>query len=233
MGYRFDDRTGEFKSVNDNRMGELKSTQFCYNCGGPLPTCANFCPRCRTKVLAISNSQQTKNGTTTIRTSLKLNAIKAPKRVRLASELRITKSIMPWGASCIVIPGSSKEINHDAFSNQLHLKQIEVSRTNKWFKAVDGILFNNDLTCLIKYPCEREDKVYIVPESVIRIFPYAFECCDNLRKLVLPKGLQEIGAYAFEGIPLSLIHMQIPSSTVIQKGGHATRKLRRIQIKQK
>lgn len=240
MSYKFDDKTGEFQSVNDNGNGTSTQANFCYNCGRDLPYAANFCPICGTKVCEVSimlpknrsNGSFTHNNTSMLNSStiVQTSSLNSKTNVTLPRETRITKSLIPLTARRVVIPNTFEQIDEDAFAGLYDLRQIDVSNTNMFFRSIDGVLFNIDITCLIRYPRKRIGDSYIIPNTVIRIFPHAFEGCSKLTNIILPKNLQEIGAYAFEGCNIE--HMQIPSHTIIKKGGHTPRRLRKMQTRQ-
>lgn len=240
MGYQFDNKTGEFKQTSDNNISHFKCAKFCYNCGESLPIGANFCPQCGTKVCEQSISIQkndhkndsfqlysSKSNSPTI---AETSPIHSRTNVTLPRELRITKSLIPSTARRIVIPNTFEQVDEDAFEGLYDLRQIDVSNTNMFFRSIDGVLFDIDITCLIRYPRKRTSNSYIIPDTVVRIFPHAFEGCSQLTSIILPQKLQEIGAYAFEGCIIG--NMQIPSHTIIKKGGHTPKRLRKMQMRQ-
>ena len=64
-----------------------------------------------------------------------------------------------------------------------------VDSANAFLCAEDGVLFNKDKTCLIKYPTEKTAPSYTVPDSVKTIGTSAFyEIYYNLTTLNLPEG---------------------------------------------
>ncbi len=72
------------------------------------------------------------------------------------------------------------------------LKNIEVSKDNKYFTSVDGVLFSKDMTRLIQYPYGKTQKEYTVPDSVTYIHPGAFRYCNGITKLTIGKGIAVI-----------------------------------------
>ena len=77
------------------------------------------------------------------------------------------------------------------------LKEYTVSPNNKYFAAIDGVLYNKDLTKLIEMPRERNIRKFIVPDSVTSIGYNAFWYCERLKGIILPKGLKIIESDAF------------------------------------
>lgn len=72
------------------------------------------------------------------------------------------------------------------------LKSIEVSKDNKNFTSVDGVLFNKEMTELIQYPTGKKQNEYVIPDSVTSIGFNAFCFCTGLTKLVVGKGITVI-----------------------------------------
>ena len=154
------------------------------------------------------------------------------KRIELPEK---TKIIEPYSfdgctlLSDVVLPSGLKEIGWNAFWNckSLHhihlpesvrtiqtgfahsLQEYTVSPDNKYFAAIDGVLYNKDLTKLIEMPRERNIRKFIVPDSVTSIGYNAFWYCEKLKGVLLPKGLKIIESDAF-GNCSSLKSMLLP-----------------------
>ncbi len=94
------------------------------------------------------------------------------------------------------LPQSVTTIGNDAFSNLDSLKSFSVQQENKYYKAVDGVLFNFNLTELISYPDGIEKAKYTVPSGVTTIGRYAFDDCD-IKEITLPDTLKTISDGAF------------------------------------
>ena len=96
----------------------------------------------------------------------------------------------------ISIPKNVKSIYFGTFYKDDNLKKITVDEQNKYLASKDGVLFNKDMTQLIKAPVMMTGE-YIVPESVTTICCYAFRK-SKLSKIILPDNLKEIEHSAFE-----------------------------------
>ena len=70
-----------------------------------------------------------------------------------------------------------------------------VSPKSNYFSAQDGILFNKDVTELIRYPQIRNANSYIVPSTVKRIADWGIYYNQNLRTIDL-SNVEEIGCEA-------------------------------------
>ena len=77
------------------------------------------------------------------------------------------------------------------------LKEITIDQENTAYKVQDGVLFNADMTELLRYPSLDSRTEYVIPDSVKKIELEAFEKTKNLKNVVIPSGVEEIGNAAF------------------------------------
>ena len=99
--------------------------------------------------------------------------------------------------STIKIPKSITKIGELAFSNCENLVSIEVDSLNKSYCTINGVLFNNDTTILIKYP-EGKKGAYSIPKTATQIKDDAFFHCKNLTTLTIPNTIIDLGNQYFE-----------------------------------
>ena len=80
---------------------------------------------------------------------------------------------------------------------------IIVSEENQVYASSNGILFNKDLTILIRYPNNKieDDETFtnIIPNSVVKIYNKAYYFNRKMKVLKLNDSLKEIGNFAFTG----------------------------------
>lgn len=107
----------------------------------------------------------------------------------------------------ISIPKNVKSIWFGMFYRDDNLKNITVDEQNKYLSSKDGVLFNKDMTKLIKAPVMMTGE-YTIPESVTTICMYAFRK-SKLSKIVLSDNLTQIEHSAFERCE-NLISISIP-----------------------
>ncbi|WP_310603395.1 leucine-rich repeat domain-containing protein [Anaerosporobacter sp.] len=88
------------------------------------------------------------------------------------------------------------------------LKDIHISTENEYLCIVDGVLYDKEITRLIKYPAIKSAEVFLIPETVTKICSKAFEY-TKIDKVICPNGLKEISDDAF--INSSLRHINIPN----------------------
>lgn len=96
----------------------------------------------------------------------------------------------------VVIPSSVTRIGSDAFDGCVSLLSIEVDPSNERYSSLDGVLFNKDMTHLVRCPNGKEG-AYAVPDKVTMIEGYAFHHCEKLTSILLPSSLLVIDSGAF------------------------------------
>lgn len=113
----------------------------------------------------------------------------------------------------VFIPWSVTTIAGNAFYESVGLKYIHVDKTNPTFSSYDGVLFNKDMTQLLKCPENRAGS-FKVPDGVVSIGRSAIEgkCdafmnCTKLTEVRLPGSVREIYTDAFEGSGIRSINI--------------------------
>ena len=102
------------------------------------------------------------------------------------------------GITSVTIPVSVVEIHDSVFCSFFpNLTSIDVAEDNKFYWSIDGVLFNRDMTRLIRFPQAKMINEYIIPEEVIEILPFAFSNCGNLEYVTILDGVESIGYSAF------------------------------------
>ncbi len=74
---------------------------------------------------------------------------------------------------------------------------VEVDKGNKHFKAIDGTLYSEDLSRLIKYYSGSNATDFTVPNGVREICNYAFDSSNNLEQITVSDTVIHIGYGAF------------------------------------
>ena len=114
-------------------------------------------------------------------------------------EIKIGQSVESIGESAfescsiveIILPASVNSISR-AFSYCNSMEKITVEEDNQYFCSVDGVLYDKEMTTLIKYPENKNDDEYIILNGVETIGNGALEHCNNLIKLFLPESTMNI-----------------------------------------
>lgn len=103
----------------------------------------------------------------------------------------------------ISIPKSVKEISGSTFSECYHLETINVDSENPCLSSLDGVLFNKNMTTLIKFPIGKTDSSYLIPNTVTIIGEFALSTgyetpsVDNLTDVTIPDSVIVIEDGAF------------------------------------
>lgn len=97
----------------------------------------------------------------------------------------------------ISIPASVYYIEEGAFSNSLHVHDFVVDPANEYYTAVDGVLYNKEVSLLLEYPILKETENFAIPDTVTRIADYAFDINFFMRTLYIPKSVKEVGTDQF------------------------------------
>lgn len=100
------------------------------------------------------------------------------------------------GLESIVIPDTVISIG-DRFIGCTSLSNIMVGEENTVYKSVDGVLYNKEMSTLLKCPAAKGINNFKVPEGVKKIGAEAFAECGAITGISLPDTLEEIGHLAF------------------------------------
>ena len=140
----------------------------------------------------------------------------------------------------IWLPASIKDLNPVSFNCE-NLMEVYVSEANPYYRSVNGLVFNKNLTTLVLVPggittleelpetlysigryacsrCEVLSKVEL-PASVVEIEERAFDKCKMLTSVTLSSALKYIGEDAFYGC-WRLTNIELPKS-LISLGNYA------------
>ena len=111
----------------------------------------------------------------------------------------------------IEIPKSVKNIGNSAFSGCISLTGINVSENNTAYCSENGVLYNKAKTEIMRFPCQKTDTSFTIPNGVTGIANGAFENCRNLTGITIPKGAKSIGDDVFSNCE-GLTSITIPDS---------------------
>lgn len=119
-----------------------------------------------------------------------------------------TGSFLSLKLEKLTIPKQLKDLDPGALIYP-GIRELSVSPENKYYLAKDQILFSRDQSTLVCYCTDKEGKTYRIPSSTKYIAPLAFAGNQHLEKVILHKGIKELGAGAFFGCTkLSGINLQ-------------------------
>lgn len=118
----------------------------------------------------------------------------------------------------IYVPESVLEITADGWSGAPNFASISVSPHNTVYASLDGVLYNKDLTTLIKYPVAKAGAAFDIPASVTTIGFGAFAAATNLTSVNIPTSVQTIETSAFQSCS-ALTSITIPDGVTTISGG--------------
>jgi len=113
----------------------------------------------------------------------------------------------------ITLPSSIEYIDtitSSVFGECYALKSINVDPNNKIFKSIDGVLYSKDGKSLIRYPSNKIDTSFTIPNGVTNINRNAFSECTNLVRITVPNSVVFIDGGAFYKCK-SLENIEIPN----------------------
>lgn len=99
----------------------------------------------------------------------KLEAIELPKYLE-----SVDKDAFWCGVKSLYFPETVEYLSSHFFGQAQELEDITVAPGNLYYSSLDGVLFNKDRTELLRYPVEKKDEAYSVPDGVRWIEDDAF-----------------------------------------------------------
>ncbi len=113
-----------------------------------------------------------------------------------------------FALTSVTIPDSVISIGYGAFNWCPALTSINVSAANPIYASIDGVLYDKNITTLIRCPETKSDS-FTIPDGVITIGNASFVNCQSLKSVELPDSVVTIGSAAFE-FCYSLASITIP-----------------------
>ena len=113
----------------------------------------------------------------------------------------------------IVIPKTIRFLKPGTLNRCQGLQNIVVAEDHPEFASVDGVMFDKQKTKLLAF-CSGRGGEYKVPDKTTAIGPNAFSLCINLKRVVIPESVTDIGGHTggvFLGCK-NLEHVDIPDT---------------------
>ena len=111
----------------------------------------------------------------------------------------------------VFIPASVSAIVENPFYGSTSLVRLEVKKDNAYFKSIDGVLYNRDVTTVFAYPAGSPRVFFKIPDSVTLIRNFSFGYCVYLADVFIPDSVSTIATFAFFGCQ-EITHLTIPAS---------------------
>ena len=99
------------------------------------------------------------------------------------------------GLTSVTIPKNVEKIVGSAFTGCGNLKKILVDEGNSSYSSYDGVLYDKEKTCLVQWPGGKVDGS--IPNGITSIGFTAFNGCNGLRSVTVPKSVTSIDTHAF------------------------------------
>ena len=128
----------------------------------------------------------------------------------------VNSGLAPWSRNLteISIPSTTRlwSIRSSLYENN-QIKAFKVSPNNPYYTSIDGVLYNKDVTTLLRFPTGKDARTWVFPTTVTEIGSEAF-MGSNIQKLTVPKGVTTIGGFAFAYMH-QLEQLSIPDSATL------------------
>lgn len=127
-----------------------------------------------------------------------LHTVTLPDSVTAIEERAFTGTALTQ----IHIPAKVTRIGTNAFSECFALSTI--TSDSESYPAIDNVLYEKSANgdyALIRYPSQREDPAFKIPNGVARIETHAFDSCAYLASVKMPDSVVSIGTGAFMNCP--------------------------------
>ena len=111
----------------------------------------------------------------------------------------------------LYIPKSVEEIENHALYTCLSVESVGVDPENENYSSDDGVLFTKDLALLLRYPPQKRDAEYTVPDRTECVGYWAFGGCTGLRGVTLSERTRYVCDFAFAGCS-SFAEVTVPES---------------------
>ena len=89
------------------------------------------------------------------------------------------------GLISILLSKTIQSIDRRIFTSCTQLTSIAVHPDNPYYASDNGVLYNKEMTVLIKYPIARKSE-YVIPDSVTKIDMEAFSGCTGIDSITFP-----------------------------------------------
>ena len=106
-----------------------------------------------------------------------------------------------------------KRYGWNIFDDCSSLNNIVVEVSNDYYTSINGILYDKEVSKLIKMPPNCSVEHFSIPTTVNEIVSNAFKGCSSLKTIELNDSVTKIGSGAFSGC-VSLKNVEIPNSVI-------------------
>ncbi len=144
------------------------------------------------------------------------SAITIPSKVNGLPVTIISSVFLDYNSTpkTLNLPASIDSFYYHGLSGE-SLTAINVDSANPYYTSKDGVMYNKDMTQLIKFPAAKDSASFTFPKSVTEIGRYAFAWCTGTKSIVIPNTIDTINDHAFYSCPnLSSIMIEYPECDI-------------------
>ncbi len=105
--------------------------------------------------------------------------------------------LFPGTIEKLLIPSTVKEIDPRIWWKLAVLEEVQISPENCWYTLVNDVLYTGDLKTLVKYPPQKPEPYFAVPDHVAHIGEGAFVGVHNLKCMKVGANVTSVGEDAF------------------------------------
>ena len=138
-----------------------------------------------------SNLQQI--GAGAFENSASLKTIDLPDNLSFIGDYAFKES----GLTTVTLPASLTHLGAGVFASCHDLTSIEVDESNVTYNSIDGVVYTEDGKTVVAYPAGNTASSYNVLIGTTKVGDAAFYGSYNLNSIILPNGVETIGANGF------------------------------------
>lgn len=101
-----------------------------------------------------------------------------------------------WNLKKVVIQKNVSRMGNNPFAG---CPKLKIENKSKWFKLVNGVLFDKKKERLIHYSIGKSEKFYSIPDTIKIIGKHAFFLAKTLEKIIIPESLIKMENNPFSG----------------------------------
>ena len=100
----------------------------------------------------------------------------------------------------VTIGSGVQDMGGGVFEGCDALKSITVDEDNEYYSSdSNGVLYNDDIKMLVKYPAASDRTSFVVPDGIVAIGSSAFGNSKNLQSITLSDSVEDLSYRAFSG----------------------------------